>query len=723
MSSKARKKRKEIKNDDPVESKMCDNSTQTNDNKDKEDKKIELDFEDVYNDDDLEYITKLKKKSSIMYHKYIETKYVIANRLISLHDIITSDITNEKRADLIEKYECLQNIIPFSQEYYEVRNQLRYLYNRYISNKIVSTDPDVEIFKRNISQMIMSTENRKIIEEKMEDFQYTEKDDKNKLKIWLNFATKLPLDRLSITNYDTIQKLDEIQTYLDQKLFGMKNVKERLLLFLNKKLRDSYTSSKGCNIALIGKPGVGKCLHPDTPIRMANLTIKLAKNIEINDHLMGDDSTFRQVTSTISGTDEMFRIHQQFGDSYTVNKSHILTLLRKRDHKVVDVVVTDVIDREYLYSPINGYYDGSNETKDAISYGLLYSGKVREVNNMPLHFPSLPPDYLEWTLDTKLDFYRYFSTNHIVYVMDIFPIDKIVDLLHSTGIRCKRYHRDIVFPHNEHFRIEPIGRGEYCGFTITGNERFLLADWTVTHNTAISKAISKCLGMPFSQISFGGINHPEFLLGHDYTYIGSKPGEISRCLSRMGTKNGILFFDEFDKASDKKDVMSTLLHITDFSQNNEFRDNYFPEITQDLSKIWFIYSMNELPKDPAMLDRLEVIEVDGYSICEKKIIAKEYLFPKFSSDLKIEQDFIIDEKALNKLVLNTGNEKTGVRGLERSINLLIEKVYFYLCNIGVDYQYEWFIKMKKSMKQGKLVINEDLIDTIEKNESFRSMYM
>jgi hypothetical protein len=73
--------------------------------------------------------------------------------------------------------------------------------------------------------------------------------------------------------------------------------------------------------------------------------------------------------------------------------------------------------------------------------------------------------------------------------------------------------------------------------------------------------------------------------------------------------------------------------------------------------------------------------------------------------------------------LNTGNEKTGVRGLERSINLLIEKVYFYLCNIGVDYQYEWFIKMKKSMKEGKLVISEDLIDTIEKNESFRSMYM
>jgi ATP-dependent Lon protease len=178
----------------------------------------------------------------------------------------------------------------------------------------------------------------------------------------------------------------------------------------------------------------------------------------------------------------------------------------------------------------------------------------------------------------------------------------------------------------------------------------------------------------------------------------------------MGTKNGILFFDEFDKASERKEIMSTLLHITDFSQNNEFKDNYFPEFCQDLSKIWFIYSMNELPKDPAILDRLEIIKVDGYSFVEKKIIAKEYLFPKFSNELNITDNFEIEEDALNKLIGLDNSE--GVRDLERSINLLMEKIYFYLHNKEIDYEYEWFKKM--SMRNDKVIINEELIDLILK---------
>jgi ATP-dependent Lon protease len=191
----------------------------------------------------------------------------------------------------------------------------------------------------------------------------------------------------------------------------------------------------------------------------------------------------------------------------------------------------------------------------------------------------------------------------------------------------------------------------------------------------------------------------------------------------MGTKNGILFFDEFDKASDRKEIMSTLLHVTDFSQNNEFRDNYFPELCQDLGKIWFIYSMNELPKDPAMLDRLEIIKVDGYNFQEKKSIAKEYLFPKFSKELMIENDFKVDEEALHALIKMDNSE--GVRHLERSINLLMEKIYFFLYNRGMNYDYNWFKQMKDSFSNGVLRVTEDLINKIvtkQELESFNSMY-
>jgi hypothetical protein len=324
----------------------------------------------------------------------------------------------------------------------------------------------------------------------------------------------------------------------------------------------------------------------------------------------------------------------------------------------------------------------------------------------------LKPICLDWNRTTKELFYSILTNNFQQYQFNLScPCNQLVELIQSMGNRCK-IENNILYclplDSVEVFRIHSIGHGFYNGFTITNNERFLLGDWTVTHNTAIAKALSKCLDLPFAQINFGGITTSEFLLGHDYTYIGSRPGEISRCLSHMKTKNGILFFDEFDKASERKDIMSTLLHVTDFSQNNEFRDHYLPELSQDLSKIWFIYSMNELPKDPAMLDRLEIIKIDGYTQKDKKIIAKEYIFPKYSNELNIVNLFTISDKCLSYLIHFDKSE--GIRELERNINLILEKIYFFIHN--KDYEYNWFIKMKESIYNQKIVLSEELIKMI-----------
>jgi ATP-dependent Lon protease len=317
------------------------------------------------------------------------------------------------------------------------------------------------------------------------------------------------------------------------------------------------------------------------------------------------------------------------------------------------------------------------------------------------------------------------------------PVYTIIDLLRSVGFRClyeDKFLKIMDIDVNEKMDIVTIGEGEYYGFTLNMNERFVLGDWTVTHNTAIAKALSECLNIPFAQLSFGGVNNPEFLMGHEYTYIGSRPGEISRCLIRMGAKNGIIFLDEFDKATDKKDIMSSLLHLTDFSQNNEFRDNYFPELTEDLNKIWFIYSMNELPTDPAMLDRLEIIKVEEYTMNDRILISKNYLFPKYISELceDIGNNIIITDCGIKKVVdySSGGLDKKGVRDLERYINVIIEKVYFYLSNREINFEYEWFKKMSVSYKEGKVFITEDLVTKIledmrrsNNDNSFLSMYM
>ena len=121
--------------------------------------------------------------------------------------------------------------------------------------------------------------------------------------------------------------------------------------------------------------------------------------------------------------------------------------------------------------------------------------------------------------------------------------------------------------------------------------------------TTIARLLAKVMDWPFEQISFGGVSSSDFLKGHDYTYVGSRPGEIARCLTRMKYKNGILFFDEYEKVADNKNIVSTLLHITDFQQNHQFVDNYLADIKIDLSNMWFIYSMNTIPK-------IQLFEID-----------------------------------------------------------------------------------------------------------------
>ena len=199
-----------------------------------------------------------------------------------------------------------------------------------------------------------------------------------------------------------------------------------------------------------------------------------------------------------------------------------------------------------------------------------------------------------------------------------------------------------------------------------------------TGKTAISRLLANLLQFPFEQISLGGISNPEFLKGHQYTYIGAEPGEISKCLKRMKYKNGILFLDEFDKISDNKDICSSLLHITDPIQNSEFRDNFLSEITIDLSCLWFIYSMNELPRDSALRDRIYTIEVPGYKFEDKILIIIDYLFPKALKNINTSIDSVKITKNTAKYLIEkiSSNEDEGIRTLEKTINNIVTKLDF-----------------------------------------------
>lgn len=195
--------------------------------------------------------------------------------------------------------------------------------------------------------------------------------------------------------------------------------------------------------------------------------------------------------------------------------------------------------------------------------------------------------------------------------------------------------------------------------------------WVVT-------LLAQILNIPIEQISLGGIRSPDYLKGHQYTYIGAECGNIVKCMSRMGVKNGILFFDEYDKISDNNEVCSALLHITDPVQNNKFQDNFLSDITIDLSYLWFFYSMNNKPRDDALSDRIFYIDFFGYSQSDKFEIVKHYLLKRALKNIGWKSGDIIFEDNMIKELVETFSpfSDKGVRALEHVIGMMMNKLNF-----------------------------------------------
>jgi ATP-dependent Lon protease len=208
--------------------------------------------------------------------------------------------------------------------------------------------------------------------------------------------------------------------------------------------------------------------------------------------------------------------------------------------------------------------------------------------------------------------------------------------------------------------------------------------------TEIVQVLAEAVKLPFTQISLGGSNDSSFLSGHNYTYEGSCPGAIVTSLIKMKQLNGILFFDELDKISDTKngnEVSNILLHITDSTQNEHFKDKYLGnEMSINLSNLWFVYSMNYINNlDRTLRDRIPIIKVDGYSKSEKKEIAKLYLIPKELKNLGISNsDILFSNEALTYIIDKTDElyisetkdkeGKSGVRQLKFMIANIIMKL-------------------------------------------------
>lgn len=226
--------------------------------------------------------------------------------------------------------------------------------------------------------------------------------------------------------------------------------------------------------------------------------------------------------------------------------------------------------------------------------------------------------------------------------------------------------------------------------------------------TSLGKSIAKSLNREYIRMALGGVHDEAEIRGHRKTYIGAMPGKIVQNIKKAGSANPVFILDEIDKVSSdyRGDPASALLEVLDPEQNSSFTDNYL-EVEYDLSRVLFVATANALDTiHPALRDRMEIIEMTGYTIEEKLQIAKRYLVPKQRKDHGLKAtDVKFDDAALLRVIEGYTRE-SGVRNLEQKVGTLVRKI---AKSVAMDQEYPKTIKIEHVEKfLGAEIFDKDL---------------
>lgn len=230
----------------------------------------------------------------------------------------------------------------------------------------------------------------------------------------------------------------------------------------------------------------------------------------------------------------------------------------------------------------------------------------------------------------------------------------------------------------------------------------------IAKTVLVKDGICKALELPFGFIALGGASDASFLEGHNFTYEGSTYGKISEVLMKTQCMNPVIFFDELDKVSSTHrgdEIIGTLTHLTDSSQNEKYNDRYFAEIDLNLSKSLIIFSYNDESRiNPILKDRMISIHVKGYNPQEKQKIALEYLLPQIFREYKLTETDIVFRPEIIDMVINRVKEEEGVRNLKRGLDAIVSwiNMFKYMQQDEIAIEFPFIVKeehVKKFLKQ------------------------
>ncbi len=280
----------------------------------------------------------------------------------------------------------------------------------------------------------------------------------------------------------------------------------------------------------------------------------------------------------------------------------------------------------------------------------------------------------------ELDRFQRMNPQGAEYTVQLNYLDLILDLPwgeYSTDILDLKRAAKIL--DRDHYGLEDVKRRilEYLAvLKLKGNMKSPILCFygpPGVGKTSLGKSIAEALGRKYIRMSLGGVHDESEVRGHRKTYIGAMPGRIIQNIKKAGISNPVFVLDEIDKLgkSNHGDPSSAMLEVLDPEQNNEFYDNYV-ETEFDLSRVMFVATANNLSTIPGPLrDRMEIIEVNGYTVEEKIEIAKRHLIPKQIEEHGITKgDFSIDSKLIENLIEEYTSE-SGVRGLDKKVAKIV----------------------------------------------------